>query len=70
MDRPPIDMKHRSPGYRQTGRAHRCPRCSGPLVRIQRNLIDRCVSLLLPRRRYRCARMGCGWEGTLRVGRE
>jgi hypothetical protein len=27
------------------------------------------VSLILPRRRYRCVAIGCGWEGNLRAKR-
>jgi hypothetical protein len=47
----------------------RCPRCAGALVRVRRTLWDRLLSLVAPRRRYRCRGMGCGWEGTLRAKR-
>jgi hypothetical protein len=46
--------------------ALRCPSCASPLVRVRRTPWDRLVSLVSPRRRYRCRGMGCGWEGTLR----
>jgi len=42
-----------------------CPRCKGSVVRVRRRLIDRLISLVSPRRRYRCLTMGCGWQGTL-----
>jgi hypothetical protein len=42
-----------------------CPRCGGPAYRVQRRAIDRLISLFLPRRRFRCGSMGCGWEGNL-----
>jgi hypothetical protein len=45
--------------------ALRCPRCGASLSRIRRNALDRLVSLLAPRRRYRCRAFGCGWTGTL-----
>lgn len=44
-----------------------CPRCGGPAHRIQRRKIDRLISLLFPRRRFRCGSIGCGWEGNLPV---
>jgi len=44
-----------------------CPRCRGALIRIRRRPIDRVISWLLPRHRYRCQSIGCGWEGTLRM---
>jgi hypothetical protein len=49
--------------------ALRCPRCGAALLRVRRKPLDRLVSLVAPLRRYRCRAMGCGWEGTLRVGR-
>jgi len=42
-----------------------CPACGGTLARIPRRLIDRIVSLVVLRHRYRCLAMGCGWEGNL-----
>jgi hypothetical protein len=47
----------------------RCPRCGGALVRMRRKPFDRLLSLVSPRRRYRCRAMGCGWEGALRLKR-
>lgn len=44
-----------------------CPLCQGPAYRVRRRVIDRFVSLLMRRHRYRCAAIGCGWEGTLTV---
>jgi hypothetical protein len=67
MDRPPIGVNHPSPGYGKAEQGLRCPRCEGALIRIRRRPIDRFVSLVLPRRRYRCLAIGCGWEGTLRT---
>jgi hypothetical protein len=49
--------------------ALRCPRCAGPLVRVPRTPWDRLLSLVSPRRRFRCRGMSCGWEGTLRAKR-
>jgi hypothetical protein len=46
-----------------------CPRCGGVLVRVRRKPFDRLLSLLSPRRRYRCRVMGCGWEGALHIKR-
>ena len=45
-----------------------CPSCRGPAYRIRRRVIDRFVSLILPRHRFRCGVIGCGWEGRLPVG--
>jgi hypothetical protein len=47
-----------------------CPWCrragtSTSLVRVQRRFIDRLISLVRLRYRYRCQSMGCGWEGNL-----
>jgi hypothetical protein len=47
----------------------RCPRCSGGVVRIRRRALDKLMSVVSPRQRFRCAVFGCGWEGTLRVKR-
>jgi len=44
----------------------RCPQCGGRLSRIARQPLDRLVSLVAPRRRYRCRTLGCGWTGALR----
>jgi len=33
---------------------------------VQRRLVDRVVSLLLPRQRYACQSVACHWEGNLR----
>jgi hypothetical protein len=42
-----------------------CPCCLGRAFRVRRLPIDRVLSLILPRHRYRCESIGCGWEGTL-----
>jgi hypothetical protein len=70
MDRPQIGVNPPSPGYGKTEQEFHCPRCQGALVRIRRRPIDRFVSLILPRRRYRCMAIGCGWEGTFRAPRD
>ena len=41
---------------------------SADLIRVQRRFIDRLISLVRPRYRYRCRSMGCGWEGSLPTG--
>ena len=46
-----------------------CPLCGGPLERIPRHWLDHWLSLLSPRRRYRCRTWRCNWEGTLRYSR-
>ena len=45
-----------------------CPYRLGPAYRIRRRSIDRLVSLILPRHRFRCTSIGCGWEGNLPAG--
>jgi hypothetical protein len=63
-------MDDRPTAYgKTTERDLHCPRCRGALIRVRRRPIDRLVSLILPRRRYRCVAIGCGWEGNLRAGR-
>lgn len=47
-------------------RTQACPRCGGYVIRVPRRLVDRMVSLLLPRQRYSCQAAGCHWEGNLR----
>lgn len=47
-----------------------CPRCKGYVIRVPRRLVDRLVSLLLPRQRYACQSMACHWEGNLRPAAE
>jgi hypothetical protein len=42
-----------------------CPFCHGPAYRVRRRLLDRIASLILPQQRFRCASIGCGWEGNL-----
>ena len=45
--------------------ARECRYCRGPVHRIRRRPIDRLASLVLPRHRFRCTSIGCGWEGNL-----
>jgi len=45
-----------------------CPLCGKPyLRRINRRLIDRLFSVLIPVRRYRCEDFSCQWEGNIRA---
>ena len=44
---------------------HGCPKCDGPIYRIPRRSIDRVLSLISPKHRYRCGSWDCGWEGNL-----
>jgi hypothetical protein len=37
-------------------------------MRVRRSFADRCLSLLVPLVRYRCAAVYCGWEGLGRRG--
>jgi hypothetical protein len=63
-------MDDRPTGYGKTPeRDLHCPRCRGALIRIPRRPIDRVVSLIFPRRRYRCVAIGCSWEGNLSARR-
>lgn len=43
-----------------------CPKCGSALHRIQRDIVDRLISLAWPIRRYRCDNFLCEWEGNLR----
>jgi predicted RNA-binding Zn-ribbon protein involved in translation (DUF1610 family) len=45
----------------------RCPRCGSDMWRIQRRIVDRVASWVIPVRRYHCPSLGCGWEGNLRA---
>jgi hypothetical protein len=53
----------------QSSRARVCPQCNVPLDRVQRRIVDRLVSWIMPVHRYRCRRKGwgCDWEGNLRT---
>ena len=42
-----------------------CPHCNGAVDRVRRRFIDRLISLVLPRYRYRCCSIVCDWEGSL-----
>lgn len=46
-----------------------CPRCHQVAYRIPRRFIDVLLSQFVPVWRYRCATMGCSWEGNLRPPR-
>jgi hypothetical protein len=46
------------------GPSNICPRCGGTLWRVRRRLFDRLVSLVSPRKRFRCYQ--CQWKGTIR----
>ena len=61
------DLKGSDPstGARRVMVTFECPSCHGRAHRIQRRLIDRLLSLIAPRHRYRCGSLGCGWEGNL-----
>jgi len=50
-----------------SAKARECPQCGTAAYRIRRRPIDRALSLLSPRLRYRCTSIGCGWEGNLAV---
>lgn len=41
-----------------------CPQCGDDLVRVERRLLDRLFSLVVPLQRYRCRLHDCQWEGT------
>jgi len=45
-----------------------CPKCSGPIIRVHRNWLDRVLgaTFLPDARRYRCMDPQCGWSGLLR----
>lgn len=47
-----------------------CPRCSNPIVRVHRKLMDRFlgVTLLPEARRYSCMNPQCSWTGLRRRG--
>lgn len=49
-----------------------CPRCGGAgstldMQRIPRRFVDRLVSALVSRHRYRCRQPGCEWVGNVSV---
>src|SRR4051794_8172405 len=46
-----------------------CPLCQGRISRVPRRAIDKLISRVSYRQRYRCASYTCGWEGNLRVGK-
>lgn len=46
-----------------------CPVCHGRVERVRRKFFDRLLSLVSPRRRYRCISPLCQWEAAVRVGR-
>jgi hypothetical protein len=67
LERRPL-MPDPQPAYAsQTAGGIRCPRCHGAVVRIHRRTFDRLISVVSPRKRFRCPAFGCGWEGTLRA---
>ena len=46
-----------------------CPQCNAPLDRVQRRIVDRVRSWIMPVHSYRCRMKGwgCDWEGNLRT---
>ncbi len=63
-------MPERSAAYgSKSDGGYCCPHCQGTVVRIRRRVVDRLISVVSPRQRFRCAAFGCGWEGTLRAKR-
>jgi uncharacterized protein with PIN domain len=46
-----------------------CPHCNGPIARVPRRVVDRLMSLIRPRHRYRCVAIRCDWIGNLRQNR-
>ncbi|KAB2970416.1 hypothetical protein [Zoogloea sp.] len=44
-----------------------CPCCDGAAYRVPRRFIDVLLGVFGHTHRYRCATMGCNWEGNLRV---
>ncbi|HZY43194.1 MAG TPA: hypothetical protein VFF70_00460 [Anaerolineae bacterium] len=49
----------------QAADAQPCPRCGSRVHRVHRQPLDRLISIVLPRQRYRCAQ--CGWTGVRRA---
>ena len=43
-----------------------CPRCGMAVYRVQRTLLDRVFSALVPQLRVRCEAEFCGWQGLVR----
>jgi hypothetical protein len=62
--------RHRAAQWTSHGRishGRSCPCCHGPVYRVPRRFVDRCLSLFMPVHRYRCGEMGCSWEGNLQA---
>lgn len=57
------------PSYTDTAEVH-CPLCQSRVDRIRRTTFDRILSVVSPRRRYRCLSPLCTWEGVLKQGRK
>jgi hypothetical protein len=57
---------HSPPTYAHAQRAHRCPTCGQPIVRIQRRPLDRLHSVFVPVWRFACSSRNCGWTDTIR----
>jgi len=45
-----------------------CRRCGYEMVRVQRRVIDRLLSIFGPVHRFRCTNLGCGYECNLKNG--
>ena len=46
--------------------ANFCPVCGGQATRIRRRSIDRLMSRVVPKMRFRCLDISCGWVGNVR----
>ena len=42
-----------------------CPVCGGPVEKLHRHALERFISIFYSVHRYRCTRVGCGWEGAM-----
>jgi hypothetical protein len=50
---------------RHSARELACPHCNGSVYRVPRRLVDRFISMIVLRHRYRCSALYCHWEGNL-----
>lgn len=65
MNTPSVAVDGPTASARHSAHELACPQCNASVYRVPRRLVDRVISMIVLRHRYRCSSLYCDWEGNL-----